>query len=71
MKVIYAIFDRKTGSCALVKEAACLEEFERWFATVFLRSDAMFALYPADFDISSFVTVFTARKKTYLNILVR
>lgn len=51
MKVIYAIFDRKTGSCALVKEAACIEEFERWFATVFLRSDAMFALYPADFDI--------------------
>ena len=49
MKVIYAIFDRKTGSCALVKEAACIEEFERWFATVFLRSDAMFALYPADF----------------------
>lgn len=51
MKTIYAIFDRKTGSSALVKEAACVEEFERWFTTVFLRSDAMFALYPADFDI--------------------
>lgn len=50
-KVIYAIFDRKTGSCSLVKEAVGIEEFERWFATVFLRSDAMFALYPADFDI--------------------
>ena len=53
MKVIYAVYDRKTCSCALVKEAACLEEFERWFATVFLRSDSMFALYPADFDIYS------------------
>lgn len=51
MKIIYAIFDRKTCSCALVKEASTLEEFERWFATVFLRSDAMFALYPADYDI--------------------
>ena len=51
MKIIYSIFDRKTCSCALVKEATGIEEFERWFATVFLRSDAMFALYPEDFDI--------------------
>lgn len=51
MKVIYGIFDRKTGSSALVKDASSIEEFERWFATVFLRSDSMFALYPADFDI--------------------
>lgn len=51
MKIIYSIFDRKTGSCALVKEASGIAEFERWFATVFLRSDAMFALYPDDYDI--------------------
>lgn len=51
MKIVYAIFDRKTCSCALVKEASTLEEFQRWFATVFLRSDSMFALYSADFDI--------------------
>lgn len=51
MKIIYSIFDRKTGSCALVKESSGIEEFERWFATVFLRTDAMFALYPEDFDI--------------------
>lgn len=51
MKIIYSIFDRKTSSCALVKDASGIEEFERWFATAFLRSDAMFALYPEDFDI--------------------
>lgn len=51
MKSIYAVFDRKTSSCVLVKEAVNLEEFERWFATVFLRSGSMFALYPADFNI--------------------
>lgn len=53
MKVIYAVFDRKTCSCTLVKEASCLEDFERWFATVFLRSGTLYALYPADFDIYS------------------
>lgn len=53
MKVIYAVFDRKTCSCALVKEAVSLEDFERWFSTVFLRSNSLFALYPADFDIYS------------------
>lgn len=53
MKVIYSVFDRKTCSTSLVKEASSIEEFERWFATVFLRSDSMFALYPADFDIYS------------------
>lgn len=51
MKIIYAVFDRKTCSTSLVKEASSIEEFERWFATVFLRSESMFALYPADFDI--------------------
>ena len=53
MKTIYAIFDRKTSSCALCKEAANIEEFERWFATVFLRDSSMFALYPQDYDIYS------------------
>lgn len=56
MKTIYAIYDRKTNSCALCKEASSLPEFERWFATVFLRSDSMFALYPKDYDIYSVCT---------------
>lgn len=56
MKTIYAIFDRKTNSCSLVKEAVGIEEFERWFVTVFLRSDSIFALYPSDFDIYSLCT---------------
>lgn len=56
MKTIYCIYDRKTNSCALCKEASTLPEFERWFATVFLRSDAMFALYPKDYDIYSVCT---------------
>lgn len=51
MKTIYAIFDRKTNSVELVKEADNIQAFERWFATVFLRSDGMFALYPDDYDI--------------------
>lgn len=51
MKTVYAVFDRKTNSCALCKEAANIEEFQRWFATVFLRDSSMFALYPTDFDI--------------------
>lgn len=51
MKIIFGVFDRKTCSCALVKEAGCIEEFQRWFATAFLRDSSMFALYPADFDI--------------------
>lgn len=51
MKTVYAVFDRKTNSCALCKEAANIEEFQRWFATVFLRDSSMFALYPMDFDI--------------------
>lgn len=51
MKTIYAIFDRKTSSVELVKEADNIQAFERWFATVFLRGDGMFALYPADYDI--------------------
>lgn len=53
MKTIYAIFDRKTNSCALCKEAVNIEEFQRWFATVFLRDSSMFALYPQDYDIYS------------------
>lgn len=53
MKTIYAVFDRKICSCPLVKDAANLEDFERWFATVFLRSSCLYALYPADFDIYS------------------
>lgn len=53
MKTIYCVYDRKTNSCALCKEASTLPEFERWFATVFLRSDAIFALYPKDYDIYS------------------
>ena len=51
MKFIYAVFDRKTNSVALVKDADNVQDFERWFATVFLRTDAMFALYPDDYDI--------------------
>lgn len=51
MKSIYAIFDRKTNSVELVKDADNIQAFERWFATVFLRSDSMFALYPEDYDI--------------------
>lgn len=56
MKTIYAVFDRKTSSCALCKEAVNVEEFERWFATVFLRDSSMFALYPEDYDIYSICT---------------
>ena len=56
MKSIYAVFDRKTNSCALCKEAVNIEEFERWFATVFLRDASMFALYPQDYDIYSLCT---------------
>lgn len=56
MKTIYAIFDRKTNSCSLVKEAVNIEEFQRWFATVFLRDSSMFALYPQDYDIYSVCT---------------
>lgn len=51
MKSIFAIFDRKTNSVELVKDADNIQAFERWFATVFLRSDGMFALYPEDYDI--------------------
>lgn len=56
MKTIYAVFDRKTNSTALCKEAVNLEEFQRWFATVFLRDASMFALYPQDYDIYSICT---------------
>lgn len=56
MKTIYAVFDRKTSSTALCKEAVNIEEFERWFATVFLRDASMFALYPEDYDIYSICT---------------
>lgn len=51
MKSIYAVFDRKTNSVEFIKEADNLQAFQRWFATVFLRSDGMFALYPDDYDI--------------------
>lgn len=51
MKTIYAVYDRKTNSVELVKDADNIQAFERWFATVFLRSDGMFALYPKDYDI--------------------
>lgn len=51
MKTIYAVFDRKTGSVELVRESDNIQAFERWFATVFLRGDGMFALYPDDYDI--------------------
>lgn len=50
-KSIYAVFDRKTHSVELVKEFDNLAAFQRWFATVFLRSDSMFALYPDDYDV--------------------
>ena len=56
MKTIYAIFDRKTNTAALCKEAVNVEEFQRWFATVFLRDSSMFALYPEDYDIYSICT---------------
>ena len=56
MKAIYGIFDRKTCSCALVKEAACIEEFERWFATVFLRSDAIFTFRHDEFSTPWFIS---------------
>lgn len=55
MKTIFAIFDRKTCSCVLCKEASGLDDFERWFATVFLRGDGMMALYPQDYDIYSLI----------------
>lgn len=51
MKTIYAVFDRKTAAVELVKDSDNIQAFERWFATVFLRSDSMFALYPEDYDI--------------------
>lgn len=50
-KSIYCVFDRKTHSVELVKEFDNVEAFQRWFATVFLRSDSMFALYPDDYDV--------------------
>ena len=56
MKSIYAVFDRKTCSCVLVHLSANIEEFERWFASVFLRSNTLFAQYPADFDIYNLCT---------------
>lgn len=56
MKTIYAVFDRKTNSCALCKDAVNIEEFQRWFATVFLRDTSMFALYPEDYDIYALCT---------------
>lgn len=56
MKTIYAVFDRKTNSTALCKDAVNVEEFQRWFATVFLRDSSMFALYPEDYDIYSICT---------------
>lgn len=56
MKTIYAVFDRKTNSCALCKEAVNIEEFQRWFATAFLRDSSMFALYPQDYDIYALFT---------------
>ena len=34
MKTIFAIFDRKTNSVELVREADNIQAFERWFATV-------------------------------------
>lgn len=51
MKAIFAIFDRKTGSAELVKEADNVEVFERWFVSAFLRSSSLFGMYPEDFDI--------------------
>lgn len=62
MKTIYAIFDRKTNTTALCKDAVNVDEFQRWFATVFLRDASMlrdasiFALYPEDYDIYSICT---------------
>lgn len=56
MKTIYCIFDRKTNTTSLCKEAVNVEEFQRWFATVFLRDASMFALYPEDYDIYSICT---------------
>lgn len=50
-KSIYCVFDRKTHSVELVKEFDNVEAFQRWFTTVFLRSDSMFALYPDDYDV--------------------
>lgn len=50
-KSIYCVFDRKTHSVEFVKEFDNVQAFQRWFATVFLRSDSMFALYPDDYDV--------------------
>ena len=50
-KSIYCVFDRKTHSVELVREFDNVEAFQRWFATVFLRSDSMFAFYPDDYDV--------------------
>lgn len=50
-KSIYCVFDRKTHSVELVKEFDNVEAFQRWFVTVFLRSESMFALYPDDYDV--------------------
>lgn len=66
MRIVYAIFDRKTNSTCFVKDAYCIQEFERWFATTFLRSDSMFALYPDDYDIYSLCT-FDEEKMTIDN----
>lgn len=50
-KGIYALFDRKTKSVQFVKEADNIDCFKRWFASVFLHAETIFALYPEDFDI--------------------
>ena len=51
--LIFAVFDRKTNSVVLIKEAPNIESFERWFASTFLRTDSWFALYPDDYTIYS------------------
>lgn len=63
MRNVYAVFDRQTNFACFVKDASCIQEFERWFATTFLRSDSMFALYPEDYDIY-FLCSFDEEKMT-------
>ena len=54
MKQIFAVYDRKIQSVALIKDAESLYDFERWFAITFLNSPTnLFACFPDDFLVYS------------------
>lgn len=64
MKQIFAVYDRKIQSVALIKDAECLYDFERWFAFTFLNSPTnLFACYPDDFLVYS-LCIFDPEKMT-------